>query len=47
MERQDQHQHVEIECNACRNVFVVLLDEHGRLPGCVRCPHCGQRTCGD
>lgn len=34
------------ECFACGNVFPVPL-ENGRIPGCIRCPHCGNRTCGE
>ncbi|GAB7386638.1 hypothetical protein BSNK01_04740 [Bacillaceae bacterium] len=37
---------VVIECYACCHEFPVPL-ENDRIPGCVRCPFCGQRTCGE
>lgn len=37
---------ITVECFMCGSEIVISL-VNGCLPGCVRCPICGQKTCGD
>ncbi|WP_269082470.1 hypothetical protein [Aneurinibacillus tyrosinisolvens] len=37
---------VVIECYNCgAEIPVELVNE--KMPGCIRCPECGQKTCGE
>jgi transcription elongation factor Elf1 len=39
--------HVELhvtDCQVCGSEFVVPL-ENGLMPGCIRCPVCGAKSC--